>query len=57
MAATGYNAWHEIERAMFVLWDKGQKTPEIIRAYRSMVAAFEIFKELVKKQDFKESQQ
>lgn len=57
MAATEYNAWAEIERWFLVLWDKGQKTDEIVRAYRRMVEAFETFKELVKKQDFKETEE
>lgn len=56
MAATEYNPWDEIERWFLVLWDKGQKTDAIIRAYRQMVKAFEDFKELVKKQDFKEGE-
>jgi hypothetical protein len=56
MSATQYSPWQEIERAMFILWDKAQKTDEIIRAYRQMVAAFENFKLLVKKQDFRESE-
>ncbi len=57
MSATEYSPWQEIERAMFILWDKAQRTDETIRAYRQMVAAFENFKSLVKKEDFHESEQ
>lgn len=56
MAITEYNPWDEIERWFLVLWGKGQKDDRTIRAYRRMVAAFEEFKELAKKKDFKETQ-
>ena len=56
MASTEYNAWDEIERWFFDLWDVGQRTDKSILSYRRMVKAFEDFKELVKKQDFKEMQ-
>ncbi len=56
MASTEYNAWDEIERWFFDLWDVGQKTDKSIMAYRQMVKAFEEFKAIAKKQDFKESE-
>lgn len=57
MAITEYNPWDEIERWFLILWAKGQKNDRTIRAYRRMVAAFEEFKELVKKKDFHESEE
>lgn len=57
MAACQYNPFDEIERAMFILWDKVKNDRLRLIAYRAMVKAFEFFKMMTKKQDFHESEQ